>query len=655
MNVQRPAPHFQRPTWRHADGWLGALFILLSIVTGLAQTNRPGAIKGYTVTQYHPAPNFKQLQMKLTGTEAVPLDGPGQRYQVTRPHFQSFQTNGALQVTIETPQCIYDGSDAKARTVSSADKLSMRSGQGDFSIEGKGFLWRQNEKILVISNDVRALVQYTNNAPPLEITSRWFEFDAERRRGVFHDNVRGADTNQVFTCAILSISAATNKAAPGTIAALSTNRTSLDFIEADGGLEITGISKPGSAKAQRGIFRQNEQRVDLLGAAEWDFEGRSGQAERMTIWRKGEDVEATGGVRFTFPARELSVVGNLLDNTNTVARTPTTNRVTVNADRLTKRGDRLLADGNVRVTDGTNQLTCAKLEGKQGTPKSPEEYAIATGGVFVGRTDGGIHSDRADYSKAKDQILFTGNPRFRQGEINGTAGRIMARPSTREVLAEDEVMVTIPIAADSESFLNFLPDARTNRVAIAKHADEKVRVTASNFRLQGQQAVFGGNVKAHQIPADGSEPRLRAAELFVNLTTQRRWESVQARQDVVCERGAVGVTNGPAQYTRMDCESLTALANPTTGDLTQLVADGGVRVIQTGSLARGAKAVYTHGDQVLKLIGSPVIEMPEGTYRSEKELIWDNAGQVVTGSDFTITPNPALLKRAEESEKLSPP
>ena len=275
--------------------------------------------------------------------------------------------------------------------------------------------------------------------------------------------------------------------------------------------------------------------------------------------------------------------------------------------------------------------------------------------MFVGRPDGGINSDRADYSEAKDQILFTGSPRFQQGEIRGTAGRILAQPSSREVRAEDEVMVTLPMAANSESFLNFLPDERTNRVTTAKPGDQQVRVTASNFRLLGQQAVFSGNVNAQQLPADGSEPRLRANELVVNLTTdQRHAESVQARQQVVCERGTVGVTNGPAEYTRMDCASLSALTDPVTDSLIRLVADGGVRITMASSLATGAKAVYTHGDQVLKLIGSPVIERPEGTYRSEKELIWDNAGQVVTGSEFTITPNPALLKQAEKSEKLLP-
>lgn len=631
------------------------------IVAGIAQAqpnNQPGLIKGYNVTQYYPPPNFKQLKMKLTGTEALQLAGSGQRFQITRPHLESFQENGALQVTIETPQCLYDGTEANARTVSSTEALSMRSGTGDFSIQGKGFLWRENEKTLIISNDVRALVRYTNNAPPLEITSRWFEFDAEQLRGVFHDDVRGEDTNQVFTCALLTVSTSTNKNQLGAIGLTGTNRASLDWIEADGGLEITGISRPGHAKAQRGVFRQNEQRVDLQGNAEWEFEGRSGRAERMTIWQKGESIDANGGVRFTLPRRELGAAGNLLNNDNPATKTPTTNSVTVFADRFTKRGDRLLADGAVRVTDGTNQLTCAKLEGKQATKQSPEEFATATGNVFVGRADGGIHSDRADYAKTKDEILFTGNPRFVQDQISGAADRVVVRTLTREVLAENNVTVSFPLAADTGTLLNFLPEERTNRVASPKRSDQKVSVTAKTFHLLDRRGIFTGGVQAHELPADGSEPRLRCDELEVLLAAdQKHAESLQARQNVVCERGVVGVTNGPNEmiYSRMDCATLMALANPATGEFTRLVADGGVDLQQPDRRARGTKAVYTKADQILRLMGQSRIDLPQGVYRSDRELIWDNAGQIVTGTEFTIEANPALLKRVEESEKLSPP
>lgn len=622
-----------------------------------AQTSPAGGVTDYNATRYFPAPNFKQMEMKLTGESMMRLSGSEKRLRITKPKFWSFRENGEQLVAIETPECVFDETDAKTRTVSSTEELAMRTGDGRFSIKGKGFLWSQNSKTLIISNDVRALVQWTNNAPPLEITSRWFEFDAERQRGVFHDNVRGEDTNQVFTCEVLAISGAVDKTKRGAVGLSQTNRAAFDLIEADGGLEITGVAKPGYAKAKRGAFHQKEQRVDLVGDAAWKFNGYSGSADEMTVWLSNTNIDAAGKVRLSMPSADLDAVGGLWGATNAPAKTSGTNVVTLFADRFTKRGDQLLADGAVRINDGTNQLTCDKLEGKQATPQSPEEFAHATGNVFVGREGGGIYSERADYSKATGQVLFTGKsrPRFVQGQVSGTAGRVIARPANREVLAEDDVDVTFPLASGSGTLLDFLPTEKTNRVAQASRPNQKVSVTARNFRLQDRLAIFAGNVEAHQLPANGSEPRIRCGELEVKLAADRKHaESLQARKEVVCERGTVGVTNGPAEYARMDSETLTATANPKTGELTDLVAGGGVLFRQTDSEARGEQAVYTRADQVLKLIGQPAIKRPEGTYTSDRELTWDNVQRKVVGSNYriNITGNAETLKQLKESEKL---
>jgi lipopolysaccharide export system protein LptA len=654
MNIQRSTFNLQRSTRRREAGaWLGVLLSLLGLVSGFAQANRNSAT-GFNATRYHPAPDFRQMEIKLTGSEAVQLPGSGKLYRVTKPHFTSFRKTGETEVIVETPECLFDETDPKARTLSSEQALSMRTGTGDFSITGRGFRWHQDQKTLIISNDVRALVRYTNNAPPLEITSRWFEFDVEQRRGIFHDNVRGEDTNQVFTCELLTISATTNKTQRSTPNLAGVRSGGLDYIEADGGLTVIGKQPGQRAKARRGAYHHIEQRLDLIGDAEWEHEGRSGQADRITAWQKGEDIEAHGKVRLTGPRQDLGAAGNLLGSaTNTTAKTSATNYVTIFADHLTKRGDRFLAEGDVRITDGTNQLTCARIDGKKGTPESPEEFAAATGGVFVGRDNGGIHSDRADYSKAKEEILFTGNPRFVQDQIQGTAGHVVVDTVTQEIRAEKEVAVTFPLKAGSGTVLNFLPNEKTNQVAPPKRTDQKVSVTAQTFRFQDRRGLFTGNVVARELPADGNESRMRADEIEVLLAAdQKRAESIQARKNVVCERGTVGVTNGPAEYTRMDCTTLTAYTDPATSELARLVADGGVDLRQPTRRAQGSKAVYTHTDKLLRLMGDCRIEVPEGVYLSKKELIWDNLNQIAQGSEFNFTQNPALLKKLQESEKL---
>lgn len=628
---------------------LGALQLVMFAGGAFAQANLPGAgtASGFNVTQYYPTPNFRQLEMKLTGAEATLVPGTAKQFHILKPALVSFEPNGAMQLTIATPECIFDDTDVKARRVGSLEPLAMRTGDGRFSITGRGFLWRQAEKILIISNEVHAVIQWTNNAPPLEITSRWFEFEAEQGRGVFHEEVRGEDTNQVFTCALLTIKGSLDK----------TNRKSFDWVEAEGGLEIAGKLAGRHATAQRGVYRRTEERVDLIGEAAWEYEGRSGRADRMTAWRTNQDFEAVGKVVLGMPREGLGAVSGLLSSTNAGGKSSGTNLVHVFAEHFTRRGDLVLAEGGVRVNDGTNQLFCDRLEGRQAPKKSSlDDTATATGHVFVERGGGGIHAERAEYSRIAGQIVFTGNPRFEQEQIHGTATRVMVRTLTneaREVWAEDNVAVTFPLPAGGRTFLNVLPDSRTNRVAETNRGAQSIGITSKTFRLLGPKAVFAGDVRANELPETGSEHRMRCGELEIRIAPdQRHAESLQARQDVVCEQGIIGVTNGPSEYARMDSKTLTALADPATGDMAQLVAGGGVRFQQTDTEARGAQAVYTRADQLLKLIGQPTIKRPEVTYSSDHELTWDTARRTVIGSGYRILFNPEALKQATESKKL---
>ena len=42
---------------------------------------------------------------------------------------------------------------------SSSGQLKMESGDGKFHMEGKGFLWQQNEMTLILSNHVHTVLQ----------------------------------------------------------------------------------------------------------------------------------------------------------------------------------------------------------------------------------------------------------------------------------------------------------------------------------------------------------------------------------------------------------------------------------------------------------------------------------------------------------------
>ena len=244
--------------------------------------------------------------------------------------------------------------------------------------------------------------------------------------------------------------------------------------------------------------------------------------------------------------------------------------------------------------------------------------------------------------------FFAGNPRFIQDKIQGKATRVTVLAATGEVQADDDVAVSFPLAAGGGSLLGFFPGAETNRVS------QQAQILAQNFRLKERIGKFSGDVQAHQLPRTGGEPRLSSGELDVHIATDHRHaESLEARDNVIYEQGVAGVTNGPDAHVKMISKTLTANADPATSELTQLIAAGGVQLTQTDSVATGDRAIYTRGDQVLKLLGHPQIKTTDATFSAEQELIWDNAQKKAVSTDYKIVINPETLKRVEESQKLT--
>jgi hypothetical protein len=59
-------------------------------------------------------------------------------------------------MVVRAPQCTYA---VMAGVASSAGHIEMQTGDGKFHIEGDGFLWRQNDSLLIISNRVHSVIQ----------------------------------------------------------------------------------------------------------------------------------------------------------------------------------------------------------------------------------------------------------------------------------------------------------------------------------------------------------------------------------------------------------------------------------------------------------------------------------------------------------------
>ena len=90
----------------------------------------------------------------MSGAEAQPQ--PGGLLIIKQLKLETFNTNGKLEVVVNAPECVYDTLKGMAN---SAGHLQLRTGDGKIRVEGDGFLWRQSDSFLTISNHVRTVIE----------------------------------------------------------------------------------------------------------------------------------------------------------------------------------------------------------------------------------------------------------------------------------------------------------------------------------------------------------------------------------------------------------------------------------------------------------------------------------------------------------------
>ena len=127
--------------------------LLICGARGLAQPGVTSHARGFSSVEYYPVPLQQQMKSRLSGAEAQPM--PGGLLIIKQLKLELFNTNGAPQAVVQAPECVYD---TQNYTASSAGHLQLQSGDGKIRTEGDGFLWRQEDSFLTISNHVHTVI-----------------------------------------------------------------------------------------------------------------------------------------------------------------------------------------------------------------------------------------------------------------------------------------------------------------------------------------------------------------------------------------------------------------------------------------------------------------------------------------------------------------
>jgi hypothetical protein len=119
-----------------------------------AQQNAAGHGSDFSSAEYFDAPHAQQMKSRLSGAEASPQ--PGGLLAIKQIKLEKFGVDGKLEAVAEAPDCVYDTQNGIAN---SPGHLQMRTGDGNLRIEGDGFLWRQTNQWLTISNRVETVIE----------------------------------------------------------------------------------------------------------------------------------------------------------------------------------------------------------------------------------------------------------------------------------------------------------------------------------------------------------------------------------------------------------------------------------------------------------------------------------------------------------------
>lgn len=113
-----------------------------------------GTVKNFSISGYYQeAPYQQQMEWEFMSAEAIrQADGT---FLIREMRIEAFEKNGNRQAVVSAPESVYD---PVAHAAHSPGPLEVQSGDGRFILKGEGFLWREKDLVLTISNKVHTIV-----------------------------------------------------------------------------------------------------------------------------------------------------------------------------------------------------------------------------------------------------------------------------------------------------------------------------------------------------------------------------------------------------------------------------------------------------------------------------------------------------------------
>jgi lipopolysaccharide export system protein LptA len=475
---------------------LVVLALGLALFPLLGHAQPIGTVLGFKIPEYYPPPHDTQMKSMLEGARAERQ--PDGRYLVTEAKWRTFRVTGEGELAVAAPQCFYDQSQ---RTVSSAGPLHVQTGDGKFSIEGEGFLYRQTNSTLVVSNRVHTILHgellgpqpastRTNTpaeeAPGIHLFSDQFDYAEESGLGVYQGNVRVAGTNLASTSDRLTI-----------MMPVAERRLQSLMAETNVVIDYETIHATGEQafySADTGLIRLSGQPRPT-----WRIEEKAGSGDELVFDRTNRVFTASGHARLKMPAQSMGAAGFLAQPAAASAASPapTNQFVDIQCDNYVLRTNLAVFRDQVRVSERLGdqlqgEMTC-RLMTLTFTGTNEFQKMVAEDQVVITREDKQFEAARAEYTGANNLLDLTGNPGWRAGSRKGKGDWVRVNLAREEMLVRGNAFIEMPASELGQSALS---EMGTSKQGESKRENTALaRIFSEEYLLVPEQALFRGGVR----------------------------------------------------------------------------------------------------------------------------------------------------------------
>jgi lipopolysaccharide export system protein LptA len=573
---------------------------------------------------YYGPPYQKQLKSLLTGTKAQ--QQPGGLYLITDGKFETFLENGQREMLVEAPQCFYD--ERGDHSIRSAGPLRVQAADGKFSIDGQGFMWRQTNSFLFISNRVHTIVHpellqpqpqdpnlRTNKSAPedkgIEILSEQFDYIGEAGVGNYRRNVRVTGADLDMTAATLQF-------------LLPLKQRQLQRLTAD---ENVIIDSGGvRARGQHVTFAPDTGLVHISGQPTWQAALRQGRGDELSIDRSNRIFRATGNAYLEMAGQSLGGSGflptGLVSSTNSLAAS--NHIVEIHSESYEFRTNAADFRGHVLVTEQVGDqsqgaLTCGQMTATFfGTNQL--ERMVAEQNVIISQESKRFTSDKAVYTGTNGILELTGNPAWQDLDRQGKGDIVLLDGQHNQLVARGNAFLRLP--ADQVDPAGGGHGGAPAKTDSAQATNQFAQIFCQEYTLQPpQSALFQG--------------RVRIVHPQMNLT----------------------------------CETVTLDSPRPDGSLHTIIAQNSVEFDLTDEKDQkihgtGRKAVYTYNatsaatNDVVELTGNPILVMTNGTFQNSVIILDRMNGRLLAPGEYTMrgvldasATNGALFPKPKSQQK----